>query len=293
MTATTDTRPETVEDRVAERFPQDVDGHVMRVVQDDGLHRHIRFGKPDTSMGWFELITWPGSLVINGDMGTYAFSRTVDMFAFFGPDRRVNLTYWGEKVRQGPHSTRDGVQEYAASAVRELVNDHVEEWIASEDLGPNAAAGLRAAAKEQILDRIDDHDETAARELLEQFEHGDFGFSDVWEYSLTEWVYQFVWCCHAITWGIGRYLNAGGQIVTNADYFPDGQTAPTPKVEILSRAIVALLEDVTVEAGISEGSDLRRRLDAWICDPLAEARSETRVDTPAPSPAVVDGGTSL
>lgn len=42
----------------------------------------------------------------------------------------------------------------------------------------------------------------------------------------------------------------------------------------LASAVTALLEDVTVLVPLDPDGDLRRRLDAWICDPLATAAEE-------------------
>lgn len=32
-----------------------------------------------------------------------------------------------------------------------------------------------------------------------------FRFTDSWEWDLSDWDWQFLWCCHAIVWGIGCY----------------------------------------------------------------------------------------
>src|SRR5580692_6155935 len=93
---------------VAECFQRDTANHEMTVLHDDGLYRHLRFmqvitdeltGKQSrSSFYWFDLVTWPGNLVINGDMETFAFARSDDMFGFFRGDR-INPGYWAEKVR--------------------------------------------------------------------------------------------------------------------------------------------------------------------------------------------------
>lgn len=94
-----------------DRFLKDAGSHVMTVIRDDGVHRHLRFRKapPAGSEYWFDLITWPGSLCIDGDMGTYVFRRLPDMFEFFCTDREynekrgrklgINAGYWGEKLQ--------------------------------------------------------------------------------------------------------------------------------------------------------------------------------------------------
>ena len=87
-------------------FLDDVKNHQISIIKDDGLHRFIRFKRPDSTSYWFDLITWPGFLCISGDCGTYVFSRTEDMFDFFKmrdgdfnkkKDRLLNINprYWG------------------------------------------------------------------------------------------------------------------------------------------------------------------------------------------------------
>jgi hypothetical protein len=32
-----------------------------------------------------------------------------------------------------------------------------------------------------------------------------FRFTDTWEWDLGDWDWQFLWCCHAVQWGIGQH----------------------------------------------------------------------------------------
>ena len=89
-------------------FLQDVAKHEMRVLLDaqiDGVmpYRHLRFADPATGHQHFYLTCIPGRLVYSGDMGTFVFARTVDMFSFFrsGITPRgleINEAYWHEKL---------------------------------------------------------------------------------------------------------------------------------------------------------------------------------------------------
>lgn len=40
-----------------DRFLKDAENHKMTVVRDDGVYRHLRFMKPETTSYWFDLIT--------------------------------------------------------------------------------------------------------------------------------------------------------------------------------------------------------------------------------------------
>ena len=91
-----------------EQFLKDVAAHKMSALElDVGIHRHLRFIQPATNNMWFDIVTWPGSLTIHGDMGTWSFSRLPDMFNFFRGNR-INASSWSEKITSesrfgGPH----------------------------------------------------------------------------------------------------------------------------------------------------------------------------------------------
>jgi hypothetical protein len=172
--------------------------HEMTVLRDDGLYRHVKFAKPQSGFYWFELLTWPGHLTINGDMGCFTFARVTDMFTFFRGDR-INTTYWAEKVQ----GSRGGIEEYSEGIFREhvleAISDHEEDF-----------PGLADAVKEQILDELDGFEDNA-RELVRDFEFGSkphFRFVDAWEWDVKDYSIGFLWCCYAIQWGIAMYDKA-------------------------------------------------------------------------------------
>lgn len=82
---------------------------VMHVLRDDGVYRHLVFSSPE-SLDGFELITWPGALTISGGHGTWTFKRTYDMFTFF--HGAINVSYWAEKLDNGPTGGRSTAQEH-------------------------------------------------------------------------------------------------------------------------------------------------------------------------------------
>lgn len=87
-------------EQIEHRFKKDVATHQMKVLQDDGLHKHLEFTRPETYSHHFSITTWPGYLCISGDMGHYLFSRVEDMLGFFRSDRGdINPHYWAEKVK--------------------------------------------------------------------------------------------------------------------------------------------------------------------------------------------------
>lgn len=199
-----------------ERFIRETATHEMTVLRDDGLYRHLRFQRPDTSMYWFDLVTWPGVLTISGDCGCFVFSRTRDMFEFFGDggssggfddDRYgINPHYWSEKLR-APR------QEAARKYDFEVYEARVREWLADalEQLDDDEHDALRAAVQEQLLDdELGEayHSEAEAHRRLRDFEHNGRRLGDTWEWDLREYDWSFLWCCWAIVWGIEQYRAA-------------------------------------------------------------------------------------
>ena len=188
-------------DDIAARFTRDTAGHQMTVLHDDGLYRHLRFRRPDRSSYWFDLITWPGSLVVNGDCGSFMLARLDDMFEFFRGSQ-INPQYWAEKVRCGEATA------YSAARFRRLVTEAAADAEADEP-------GLTAAVAERILGNLREWDteyEEGAREALRDFEYrpegepGEpFTFADAWEWDLRDYDWKFLWCCHAIQWGISQH----------------------------------------------------------------------------------------
>jgi hypothetical protein len=209
-------------------FENDTTDHQMTVLHDDGLYRHLRFKKSGTGMYWFDIVTWPGALTINGDMGTYTFSRDSDMFEFFRAGSRygINPDYWAEKIRCGQSASRDHVKEYSEDAFREHVAHHLDAVFDGylDDLADNDGRELWPGLADELTDRLVENDDTyyedGARQALADFEytvtgHGGvqtgrsgrriFTFDDTWEWDLRDYAYPYLWCCHAILWGIRQY----------------------------------------------------------------------------------------
>lgn len=185
-------------------FERQVSEHVMEVFVDDGVRRHLRFRKPGTMMMHFDLITWAGHLCYTGDMGTFVFTRLHDMFEFFRPDHgrslySIDYRYWAEKVVA---QDRDGVDKFSMECFHAEVRDYLEQYADGEELSPD----LRSAVEDDVLCADDEYD---AWTRLREFSHTDtsgrkFYFAD-WERSCKEYTHRFLWCCHALRWGIQMY----------------------------------------------------------------------------------------
>ena len=64
----------------AKRFKSETKHHVMEIVHDDGLYRHLRFTNPKSDLYWFEITTTPGQLAFSGDGESFVFRLAPDMF---------------------------------------------------------------------------------------------------------------------------------------------------------------------------------------------------------------------
>jgi hypothetical protein len=184
----------------AERFVRDVEGHQMTVLRADGVNRHLRFRKPGDSSYWFDLVTWPGALCIDGDCGTYVFKRLEDMFQFFRDDGgRINPGYWAEKVQA--EARHGGVEEFDQAAfVRHTVADYRRYW---RDRGQWSEQ--LEGFKELRMDVLGAESEANMYSALSAFRWKGFEFRDFWEWSPRRYTFRFIWNLRAIVWGIQQW----------------------------------------------------------------------------------------
>lgn len=192
-----------VEKATAERFRRDTAEHVMTVLHADGLYRHLRCARPESSMYWFEVVTWPGALALRGDVdGRPVFSRLDDMFQFFrSGNGRINPQYWAEKL-----GDPSAVESYSEDRFKEYVNEALAE---AEAEYPGVTAAWADHMEWEACADFEDQ----ARSALRDFEFTPdgaegvepFRFEDTWEWDLTDWSWSYLWACHAIVWAIARY----------------------------------------------------------------------------------------
>jgi hypothetical protein len=174
--------------------------HQMTVCHEDGLYRHLYFGRPGTSMYSYSLVTWPGFLAIDGDLEGFVFSRVRDMVEFFAGDRDINPHYWSEKLTNC--KTRRATRVYSEDVLKRRVREALA-WIEC-----NEGRGSRAEVEDAWNEHANDLDlgvEHVARELLHEFDHV---FGDTFEWVLDEWDHHFLLVCFAIKKGVEMYRAA-------------------------------------------------------------------------------------
>jgi hypothetical protein len=140
--------------------------------------------------------------MFRGDMGSYVFERTEDMFKFFrSAGDRINPCYWAEKVTAQSMFGK-GIKKFKMDMFREAVEEDLNNFIESNDSVDEAE--LRQSVKDDILDCVED--EYSAVEAIRNFTYEDEEvFTDFFEHSLESYTYHYLWCCYAIVWGINQY----------------------------------------------------------------------------------------
>ena len=216
-------------------FNSDIEDHVITVMHEDGLYRHLRFRDPAHGMYWFDLITWPGNLTINGDMGTYTFARVEDMFKFF--TGYINTGYWAEKERS---RGRSELKEHDGDSFKAWVVQDF--WEYSRDMDAKKAKRWWASIREHVFARYASHDtdfregcNAAMDEIIDDGASPGGHYEDLWENSWAKYPWHFEWSLAAIVTGIRTY-NA----VKKAEFL--SEAVADPEGRRLAAAAVALAE---------------------------------------------------
>lgn len=187
-----------------ERFAADIKTHEMTILRDDGVYRHLRFKRPDSSTYYFDLITWPGHLAMTGDMGANLFSRTNDMFEFFRTDRMhgscdINPGYWAEKIQT---DDRDAHKEWVVEKFNSIITNLLNEYLADCDLDEDDQKELREKVSDELFDPDDEHQ---AVERLREWRDDNFDI-DLCDFpNDKQFTYHYIWRCRAIAWAIKVY----------------------------------------------------------------------------------------
>lgn len=173
--------------------------HQMTIVSDEPSgHRHLKFRATTTIGSWFDLITVPGLLVINGDYGCYAFSRITDMFEFFRAGERgieINRGYWAEKCVS---ASREQITEFDADLL----------WSGLVYQLRESCAENRLARFAELRELIEDHRylEMCEQEIYAALAQFQNGWPEMCELPCChKSTYHFEWCLWAIVWGISVY----------------------------------------------------------------------------------------
>lgn len=195
--------------------------HRLEIIRDDGVYRHLRMQQPGTNFYYYDIITWPGYLTVVGDMGTWTFSRTRDMFNFFGGwTGEINTGYWSEKLEAG-----------AGCSARELLAKEFDEDEFCDSLKGYFSGCLEDSedndSDDDDADDIPESDKAEIREIVRELcranfcnEHDAYQavYDADWPQGWNAWdicdgltfktyTSHFRWILFAITWAISKYHN--------------------------------------------------------------------------------------
>lgn len=208
---------------VQTRFLSDVAEHRLKIIREDGAYRHLRMQEPGNSCYYYDIITWPGYLTVTGDMGTWTFSRTYDMFRFFGGwTGEINTGYWSEKLEAG--AGRSAYSILAQNYDHEAFCTSMKEWLSDyliDDDEPEPDVDWDDESEEP------DSDKARIRETVRDLCREDYGNDqvaynavneadwpecvDVWglcaDITCKTYTAHFRWILFAITWAISKYHN--------------------------------------------------------------------------------------
>lgn len=189
------------EQEATERFKRDTAEHRLELRHVDGLYRHMRASAVGR-LEWFDVITWPYNLIVNGSHGSFHFCRfasdTQDMFHLFR-QRDIHPDYWAEGLRAG------AAQSWSERNFRAYI---AQEAADLEDRYP----GIVEAVGQQILnsDEYSTEYEEAARYAVAAFSHEGvkLRYPDHWDVNFQENDWRYLWSCHGILWAIKAYDQA-------------------------------------------------------------------------------------
>lgn len=185
--------------------PPEFKDHVLTVLRDDGLYRHLRVGKPGTRIYQFDLVTWPGFLYVGGDIEDYVFSRVADMFDFFGGSAEINRPYWAEKLQAKASRPKIHTRESVLAQLTWCVDTYCEDAPRKAVLHDAVAEAVRRfdlytggeIAAYHAVDFLYNHEDDDVSEF----------FRDICELDLTEWCVHYERALRAIQLGIWLYRN--------------------------------------------------------------------------------------
>lgn len=197
------TYADALEARIKEVVPRGLAEHTIEVKHMDEMYRHWRCQKPGTLVMHFDIVTWPGYLCYNGDMGEYLFCRTNDMIAFMRGSA-MSYSYAAEKC-----VAHDGrLKEFREESFNEILDDLLEEI--REEEREEFVTVMRHGRKikesipekvQEIRRRYNEYSIPADAEKA-MYESGIWDGCDL--PSCKEYTYHFLWCLHAIAYFINK-----------------------------------------------------------------------------------------
>ncbi len=199
-----------MEDKMKERFLEEIKDHQIEIIKDDGLYKHLRLKRPGTYCMCFDIITYPGGLLYRGDVGTFVFERTEDMMEFFRHPKgelSINTGYWSEKVK-AESIFGGGIKKFDSEIWKKRLKSYWKMYF-EDDSSSSKAQKIWMEIQSQILTNEDSEWEWTSN--LMSFDVSDidqnFGGWDMLESlgSGKKYTWHYIWCCYALSWAVIQY----------------------------------------------------------------------------------------
>lgn len=158
--------------------------HVIHSELNQGVYRHFRCAKPGTGIYAFNITTFPGRLVVTGDVGTLVVERLDDMFEW-APSAVESIDYFAEKVS------------------REIETKRYDPDLAFEFLAEQQVAEGTESELARIASELEDYTHDQSLFLSKLHETEILYGCDTPE--LDNWTPSFLWCREAVRWFFRNY----------------------------------------------------------------------------------------
>ena len=149
-------------------------------------YRHIRCGRPKSVVFHFNVTTFPGRLVVSGDIGFMAWERCEDMFTW-APGAIKSIDYFEEKV---PREL--GTKEYEPDLAREVLTELIDE---DKDLMSYEEHCERTDKIKDCMRHVDEGIEVLSQEVYQSDLFDGCDFPDFTTFSS-----RFLWMREALLW---------------------------------------------------------------------------------------------
>ena len=190
------------EAEIAENAAKAFANHVVTVELEQGLYRHYRCAKPGTGTYAFHIVTFPGRLIVSGDIGNMAWSRCPDMLEW-AAGAIGSTGYFAEKT-WGSIEVREWSEDACREVVEQEHKDHIDDQAVTNTEGRSVAEVAKDTEKaneirDRLLRRIDDGEHAFATAYYESDWYGG-DFPNVSQYTA-----EFLWCREAVRWFLKSY----------------------------------------------------------------------------------------
>lgn len=198
-----------------EAFSKDVNQHQLTILHDANTYKHLRFRRGGSNVFWFDLVIFPGGLLITGDMGEYLFKRENDMIGWFLNGRsglEINPTYWSQKVAACGQTE---VKRFSLQKMLDTLKEDALEWAEGEQLTKEETDAFSSRFNQEMFNISQNYLGGNLKEiwpLVEDIEietpAGTYNILGDPEWSFDDFTTHFIWCCYAIIWGLQKYQKA-------------------------------------------------------------------------------------